>query len=140
MANLYDEYKHFKFHHIGIASTDVEKDFEDYMNIGYKKADIYTDENMCVKGLFIINENMPALELLENLPNGHLLDVYLKHSMKMFHQAYIVDDFKYCSDVLVNKLGGKIVSDIYISTYFKGKCCYILTPDRFIIELIEDKR
>lgn len=140
MENLYDEYKHFKFHHMGIATTDVEKYFKDYQYIEYKKSDIYIDENMGVKGLFAINENMPTLELLENLPNRHLLDVYLKHFMRIFHQAYIVDDFKYCCDVLVNKLGGKIISDIYVSTYFKGKCCYVLTPDRFTIELIEDKR
>ncbi|MCQ2743731.1 MAG: VOC family protein [bacterium] len=138
LENLYDEYKHFKFHHIGIATTNIEKSFEDYQCLGYKKSDIYIDENIGVKGLFATNENMPALELLENLLNRHSLDIYINHFIKIFHQAYIVDDFKYCCDVLVNKLGCKIISDIYISTYFKGKCCYIRTPDKFILELIED--
>lgn len=61
---------------------------------------------------------MPTLELLENLPNRHLLDVYLIHFMRIFHQGYMVDDFKYYCDVLVNKLGGKIISDnLYINLF-----------------------
>ena len=96
MENLSDEYKHFKFHHMGIATTDVEKYVEDYKYLEYKKSDIYIDEDMGVKGLFATNQNMPTLELLENLPDRHLLDVYLKNFMSIFHQAYIVDDFKYC--------------------------------------------
>ena len=43
-------------------------------------------------------------------------------------------------DLIVNKMGGKIISDIKDSAYFKGKCCYVLTPDRYTLELIEDKR
>lgn len=140
MEKLYDEYKHFKFHHMGIATTDIEKSFDDYQYVLYEKGDYYIDENIGVKGLFALNKTMPTLEILENLPECHSLDIYLKNFMNIFHQAYIVDDFRYCCDVIVNKLGGKIISDVYNSAYFKGKCCYVLTPDRFVLELIEDKK
>ncbi len=140
MKNLSDEYRHFKFHHMGIATTDIEKSFEDYQYVLYEKSDYYIDKNIGVKGLFATNKTMPTLEILENLPECHSLDIYFKKFMSVFHQAYIVDNFEYCCDVLVNKLGSKIISDIQDSKYFKGKCCYILTPDKFTLELIEDKR
>lgn len=139
LENLGEEYKHFQFHHIGIATNNIEEAFEDYQLISYKKGDSYIEENIGVKAMFALNENMPTLEILENLPEHHFLDIYLKNFMKVFHQGYLVDNFAYCKDLLVNKLGGKIISDIYKSEYFKGKCCYILMPDRFTIEIIENK-
>lgn len=140
MENLSDEYKHFKFHHMGVATNNIERSFEDYQEISYQKGDYYIDDNMGLKGLFAINAEKPTLEILENLHGYHSLDVYLKNFISIFHQAYIVDDFQYCCDVIVNKLGGKIISDIQESAYFKGRCCYVLTPDRFTLELIEDLR
>ena len=141
MLNLEtDEAKHFKFHHIGIATTDIEKTFEDFQYVLYKKGDYFTDEQMGVKGLFATNDSLPVLEILENLPQHHSLDIYLKNFTRGFHHAYIVDDFEYCKNLIVNKQAAKIISDIYDSAYFKGKCCYILMPDNFILELIEDKR
>lgn len=138
--NLSDEYRHFTFHHMGIATNDIESTFEDYQNILYVKGDYYVDEKMGVRGLFALNDTMPNLEILENLSDSHSLDVYLKYFMTVFHQAYIVDDFEYCFNMLVNQLKCKIISEIYNSSFFKGKCCYILTPDRNTLELIEDKR
>lgn len=138
--NMSDEYKHFKFHHMGIASNSVDESFEDYQMISYEKGDYYIDENLGVKGLFAISQTKPTLEILENLPNCHSLDIYLKNFITTFHLAYIVDNFQYCCDLIVNKMGGKIISDIKDSAYFKGKCCYVLTPDRYTLELIEDKR
>lgn len=111
-----------------------------WLGLRHEKDDYFTDKKLGVKGLFAINKTMPTLEILENLPNCHFLDVYLKNYMRVFHQAYLVDNFEYCCNVLVDKLGGKIISEIYNSAYFKGECCYILMPDRFTIELIKDNK
>ncbi|MDE6719635.1 MAG: VOC family protein [Treponemataceae bacterium] len=55
-----------KLHHIGVATRDIEKEFETFSKLGYEKcSNIFEDKNQNMKGLFIKAENQPCLELIE---------------------------------------------------------------------------
>ena len=94
MENLSDEYKHFKFHHMGVATNNIERSFEDYQEISYQKGDYYIDGNMGLKGLFAINAEKPTLEILENLPGYHSLDVYLKNFIFQVSKYFLYLEIK----------------------------------------------
>lgn len=127
----------FEFHHIGIATKDIEKDFNSYKILGYfKDSTEFIDENQGIKGLFINAKGQPRLELLKNLENSSTLDLWLKNKTKMYHLAYIVENFDEAINYFINA-GLKIISEPKISTEFKKRISFLMLPNMSIIELIE---
>ena len=125
----------FKFHHFGVATENIEKAFKDYPD--YIRGDYFEDTNQEVKGLFINSESLPTLELLENLPNSHTLDNFIKNNVKIYHAGYLVEDIEKMYKFFIEKLNAKIVSDMKISTYFKKRICFLMLKNKEIIELVE---
>ena len=126
----------FNFHHFGVSTTNLEDAFHEYKGT-YNKGDYFEDELQGVKGLFICADQKPTLELLENLENSNTLNYYIKNNIKIYHSGYFVEDIQKAYDFFVNKLGAKIISDMKISTYFKGKICFLMLKNKEMIELIE---
>lgn len=129
--------KNLTFHHIAIASSDIEKEYDALRILGYsKEGNSFIDEAQGIRGQFIIAEGQPRLELLENLDGYHTLDVWLNNNTKMYHIAYYAQDFdKSINEFMSNR--AKIIAPAKLSVYFKSKICFLMLPDMFIIELIE---
>jgi len=125
------------FHHIGVATFNIEKELAGYEILGYTRdSDIFEDENQGIRGLFITAPGQPRLELLENLPDSKTLDVWLKNKTKMYHFAYFVDDIESAIKILKeNKL--RIASPLKFSSYFNSRICFLMLQNFFIIELVE---
>ena len=135
--NLKQTFGHFAFDHIGIATTDIDKECKSYLLLGYQKGDFFVDENQGVKGLFMVCKNQPKLEILQNLDDSHTLDYFIENKIKIYHFAYLVDDIVKVFDVFTKKLGAKVVSPMKISVYFKKRICFLILPNMMIFELIE---
>lgn len=126
----------FKFHHFGVATKNIEQAFMQYPE--YKKGDYFEDEIQGVKGLFILGENKPTLELLENLENSHTLNYYIQNGIEVYHTGYLVEEIEKAYDFLINKLGAKVISDMKNSTYFKKRICFLMLKNKKMIELVEE--
>lgn len=127
----------FEFHHIGVATDSIEKELSTYRLIGYKReGSPFIDENQGIKGQFIISNNQPRLELLENLNDRDTLTKWLDGGIKNYHFAYMVDDI----EAAISALGKKrfrVISSMKLSSYFGKRICFLVMPNRFLIELIE---
>ena len=125
-----------KFHHIAVASENIEKEFRSYSLLGYEKeAEQFTDSIQGIIGQFIIAKNQPRLELLQNAENSHTLDSWLEKGIKLYHYAYETDDMNKAIEFLTANRA-KLVSPQKKSVYFKQNICFFILPNRFLIELI----
>jgi RimJ/RimL family protein N-acetyltransferase len=127
----------FEFHHIGVASQDIMKDYFVYHMLGYKKEGVFFEDKIQgVKGQFLIANNQPRLEILENLEGSNTLNKWLESGVKNYHFAYRVEDIEKVVDFLTTKRF-RVVSSLKMSIYFKKRICFMVMPNRFMIELIE---
>jgi RimJ/RimL family protein N-acetyltransferase len=127
----------FEFHHIGIASYDIEKEFNSYEMLGYRKeGNSFVDKLQGVKGQFIVAEGQPRVELLQNLENSHALDVWLDNKIKMYHVAYYVQSISESIKILTaNRV--KVVRQAQKSAYFCSEICFMVCSNMLMIELIK---
>lgn len=127
-----------EFHHIAVATDNIEKEFEGYRMLGYtRESNVFEDNKQGIRGLFIVAPNQPRLELLENLPTSNVLDRWLMTRNKMYHFAYKVSNMESMIKVF-NKNKIKMLSSLEQSTYFGKRICFLLLPNMYMIELIED--
>lgn len=127
----------FEFHHIGVATKDIEKEFGTFAFLGYaRSSDIFEDERQGIRGLFLEAKGQPRLELLSNLGESQTVTPMLESGNKMYHFAYLVSDIEKALSVLTNAKA-KIISPLKDSTYFGKRICFLLMPNRYMIELVE---
>lgn len=125
------------FHHIGVATQNIEKEFETYQMLGYRKeSNFFEDHEQGIRGLFIVADGQPRLELLDNLSGSTTLDIWLERKVKMYHFAYQVQDIEKVIDIF-NKNKIKIVSPLKQSVYFRKRIAFLLLKNMYLIELIE---
>jgi hypothetical protein len=127
----------FLFHHIAIASSNIEREYNNLKLLGYEKeGEEFIDEIQGIKGQFIIAERQPRIELLENLDGSKTLDVWLNSNIKMYHLAYHVSDFDNAVKYLTCNRA-KIVNPVKKSVYFRERICFFMLANMSMIELIE---
>lgn len=128
-----------KLHHIGVATRNIEKEFEIFESLGYKKcSQIFEDPAQKIKGLFIEANNQPRLELLEGLEENCPLRPHLLKGNKLYHIAYETCNIEENLEIFIKKKA-KIIVPITKATYFE-KICFVLLPNMLIVELVQPKR
>lgn len=128
----------FQFHHIGVACRDIEKEFPMFSLLGYTKESVaFEDELQGVKGFFITAPEQPCLELMQDINGSGTLAPHIKNGNKMYHFAYMVSDIEKASKVL-QKARGRVISPLKQSAYFGKRICFIMLPNMYIIELVEE--
>jgi len=126
-----------EFHHIGVATNDIEKELRTFYLLGYtKEGEIFEDDKQGIKGLFIVAKNQPRLELLANLDGSKTVSEFLDRNNKLYHFGYITQNIQAAYDILVN-CKAHVLSPMKMSEYFGKRICFLLMPNRFIVELIE---
>ena len=124
----------FDFHHIGVASKDIEKDLRVFSRLNYTKAsEIFEDEEQGIRGVFLEAKGQPSLELLSNLEGYNTVTPMLESGNKMYHFAYFVSDIEKALDTFI-KTKAKIVSPLKQSTYFGKRICFLLLPNMYMIK------
>lgn len=127
-----------KFHHIGVATRQIEKELPLYLLLGYEKeGSIFEDDLQGVRGIFLTAEGQPRLELLENLPGCHTLDTPLRQNQKLYHAAYCVEDIEQAMNLLIRNRA-KVISPLKKSAYFGKRICFLMLPNMMMLELVED--
>lgn len=127
-----------EFHHIGVATTSIEKEFTPYRFLGYVRENAtFEDHEQGIKGQFITAPGQPRLELLENLEGSATLDVWLKSRVKMYHFAYKTANIEEAIEIL-NRNKIRVITPLKISVYFKKRICFLMLSPGFLLELIEE--
>lgn len=127
-----------RFHHIGVVAHRIEQELPIYLLLGYEKqSDIFEDGIQGVRGVFLASEGHPQLELLENLPDSHTLDIPLKQNQKLYHIAYSVKNIEQVVDLFIRNRA-KVISPLKKSTYFGKRICFLMLPNMLLLELVED--
>ena len=126
-----------QFHHIGVAAQNIAKEVPSYQILGYKcEEEFFEDPQQGIRGLFLRADDAPTLEVLENLEGSHTLDSWLNRGQKFYHVAYCVEDIEAVLEAL-KKEHARVISPLKESTYFHKKICFLMLPNRQIVELIE---
>lgn len=129
----------FNFHHIGFATSDINKELEVFKFLGYaKEGDEFTDPIQGIKGQFITHKNQPRIELLENIEGSNVLSKWLDSGIKMYHLAYKVPDLNKAVSFFKSKRSFLISPPKY-SIFFDDLVCFLVLPNRLLIELIQSK-
>lgn len=127
----------FEFHHIGVCTANITNELLAFQMLGYKvEGNTFLDENQGIKGQFLIAKGQPRIELLENLPGSSTLNYYLENNIKLYHFAYYVDNIEKIIE-LFSKCRARIISPLKESIYFKKRICFLVLPNKYMIELIE---
>ena len=138
LRNLEEAVGSFKFHHTGIACKNITREEEAYKLLGYiSNGKPFEDKEQGIKGLFMVNNNMPEIELLENLPESKTLDYWLEHRVKMYHTGYLVKNIEAAVDIFTRN-GAKIISPLKQSKYFEKRICFLILKNMAMVELIEE--
>lgn len=128
-----------KFHHIGVACKSVENEFPMFSILGYQKeSPWFEDETQGIAGMFIAAEGQPRLELMEEINNSGTLAPHIRSGNKMYHFAYTVSKMDEMIKALQNTKA-KVISSAKLSSYFGTRICFLILPNMYMIELIEEK-
>jgi len=137
-AKIDEIVKGLQFHHIGVATNDFEKELKAFQMIGYEtEGEPFEEVTQGMRGLFLTATEQPRLELIENLPGSSMIDIFLKNKIKMYHFAYIVKDVEETTSKLA-KLGARVISQPKKSVGTGRMVSFLLLPNRFMIELIQE--
>lgn len=136
--NLRMQVGKFEFHHIGIACNNISRDMGTFQMLGYcKETKDFIDTIQGIHGTFMSSVGQPRIELLENIQGSTTLTPYLDKGIKLYHFAYTVSNIEKACELLL-KSRAKIVSPLKISTYFGKRICFLMLPNMFLVELVEE--
>ena len=127
----------FEFHHIGVATRGIEKELPVYLLMGYRQeGKPFIDPEQGVRGLFLVAEGQPRLELLENLEGSETLSKPLERGQKLYHMAYMVEDIE-CAMEVMGCNRAKVIAPLKHSVYFGARICFLMMPNMGLVELVE---
>ncbi len=126
-----------KFHHIGLACLDLDREQACQALLGYapESAD-FVDPAQGVRGRFLTGGG-PRLELLAPLEGSDTLTPWLKNGARMYHQAYTTCDMHKTIEKLLTQRA-RLVREPLPAVAFSGRrVCFLMLPCMSLIELIE---
>jgi methylmalonyl-CoA/ethylmalonyl-CoA epimerase len=128
----------FRFHHIGVACRDMEKEAEALRLVGYElEGEYFTDPLQKIHGCFLTGPG-PRMELLAPLDESSPIVSWLKKDIKMYHQAYEVDAID-SSLAALTAHQAVVLSRPKPAVAFGGrKVAFLMLPNRLLVELVEN--
>jgi methylmalonyl-CoA/ethylmalonyl-CoA epimerase len=127
----------FRFHHIGVACRDMDKEAEALRLVGYEmEGERFTDPLQKIHGCFLIGPG-PRMELLAPVDESSPIVTWLNKDIKMYHQAYEVDAIEPALAALSARQA-VVLSRPKPAIAFGGrKVSFLMLPNRLLVELIE---
>lgn len=130
-----------KFHHIGVATYDLQRAIKLYSDLGYnlQKEQVYTDPIQKVKIAFMELDGHPLIELVApNGVNSPVDSILKKKGATPYHTCYEVSDL--LQTVNDNKkLGFTLITKLTPAIAFNNRSiCFMYNKDIGMIELLEE--
>lgn len=128
----------FKFHHVGVATKNIDATASIYEQGGYHRSAIVIDPIQNVNICWLTKDGMPTVELLapvdEKSPVNKTLE---KVGVSPYHCCYVVDNLEdACAELRKQKY--VMVSKPAEAVAFCGsRVCFLFNKNVGLIELVE---
>lgn len=127
-----------KFHHIGIATDNIEKSAQSYSFFGYKKGEIINDSLQKVNLCFLEKEGFPTIELVSPADISSPVSTILKKNGTIpYHTCYEVIGLE---ENIINLKINKfilVVKPISAIAFGNRRVCFLFHKGTGLIELLE---
>ncbi|MBC8095257.1 MAG: VOC family protein [Akkermansiaceae bacterium] len=124
------------FHHIGVISSDIEKETAQLAVLGYvAEGPDFTDPIQGVHGRFLTGPG-PRLELLSPVGQGGVLSPWMKSGVKMYHLAYMVPGMDEALEQLRQNRGRIMVKPVAAVAFGGRQIAFIMLPNMLLVEVI----
>lgn len=126
------------FHHLGIATQNIEKCIDTYRKLGYRSSNIKTEPSQNVKVCFLSMEGSPMLEILEPLNEDSPISSLVKISGTIpYHTCYVVKDIHKSIDELSELNFCPLFEPAKSEAMDNGLICYLYSTDLGLVELYQ---
>lgn len=127
-----------EFHHLGIATLDIEKSAIAYSLFGYISGEIIYDPIQRVNLCFLKKEGFPIIELVSPTEVGSPVNnVLTKNGTIPYHTCFEVDD-------IINEIANLkrekflvLVNPVPAVAFENRKVCFLFSKMTGLIELLE---
>jgi methylmalonyl-CoA/ethylmalonyl-CoA epimerase len=127
-----------KFHHIGIATSDIDRTSRFYLDAGYVMTDMVVDVIQKVKISFLTKENMPQIELLEPIcEDTPVTKILTKTGVTPYHICYEADDMEKTIKDLKKKHFIPLFKPVRAIALKNKFICFLYNIDVGLIEITE---
>ena len=127
-----------RFHHLGYATNSILNEMQFFSHLGYQKeGESFTDNHQGVTGCFLAGPG-PRIELLQNLPNSTTLTPWLNQGIKVYHFAYLVDNFEAVIQRARSHRGKMIIAPAPAAAFDGRKICFFVFRGGLMLEFIEN--
>lgn len=131
----------FKFHHIGIATPNIDKTSNIYIQAGYNKTETIVDSIQNVAICFLTKDNMPMIELLSPVNEDSPVNNFLKKvGVAPYHICYEVENIAEAVTKLKQQRYIPLFLPIEAIAIENRKICFLFNKDIGLIELVETAR
>jgi methylmalonyl-CoA/ethylmalonyl-CoA epimerase len=128
----------YSFHHIGIATKNIEKCANAYGKFGYSLSDIKIEPTQSVRIAFLSREGAPMIELVEPLTDDSPVSRLVKQSgTTPYHTCWEVSDIEKSAEEL-EELNFRLLFEPMTSEAMdEGLFCYLFSPETGLIEIFQ---
>ena len=131
----------FLFHHIGIATSNIDKTAVYYINSGYHKTNTVFDPVQNVNIAFLQKDGMPLVELLEPVDEKSPVYKIVKSSgVSPYHCCYIVEDILEAIQNLRKQKYVMVSKPACAIALSNKKICFLFNKEVGLIELLEERK
>ena len=127
-----------KFHHLGIATKNIEKSVAVYAEIGYSVSEIKEEPSQNVRIAFLKKADSPTLELVEaTIADSPISRMVMQSGTTPYHTCYEVDDIWDAIDELEDRNFRTLFEPIKSDVMDNGLFCYLFSTEIGLIELYQ---
>lgn len=124
------------FHHIGIACRSLEREAAGYEALGYvREGDEFDDPGNGMRGVFLAGPG-PRIELVENGPDSHVINPWLRRGSAMYHVAFEVDDIARAVEEQTQARAKVVVAPRPARAFGGRRIAFVMLRNRLLVELI----
>lgn len=128
----------FEFHHIGVATQDIEKTARYYLSAGFVMSDTVIDPIQKVKITFLSKDGMPRIELLEPAADDSpVTKILQKSGTGPYHFCYEVINMNEAIKQLKNKRFLPLFKPVQAIALENRYICFLYNTDVGLIEILE---
>lgn len=133
---------YFKFHHIGIATANIDKTAEFYVEAGYTMTTPIVDTIQDIRISFLRKNGMPTVELLEPVDEKSPVNTILMKNgggASPYHCCYMVPDISKAISDLKHKKFIQLSKPVPAVAIDNHNVCFLYNKVVGLIELVEEQ-
>jgi len=129
-----------EFHHIGYATTSVEKERTYLRRLGYlQEGSEFKDPAQGIRGIFMSGSG-PRIELLEPIEGSNVLTPWIESGIKMYHIAFLVDDLEKQLHQSRTQRARVVAVPVPAGAFSGRRIAFVLMQNLLLVEYIERTR